>query len=196
MLLAKLAMGFAICSLPFIMGCEALDAVVDEATDGSSDTGVTGTGPDTGPVGEDGVPADALPVSLSEVTWLHTDVSGWAKTSTLQPVQIGGGDVVLVHSKARDWPDIALLDTRLNANPWVFVEIDGRWYAGTFEWMRSSTTTRGMNTVAGDHIKVAPLGGSWRPRSGQRLGFMISGLARTGARNVQERTNIVMATWP
>ena len=47
----------------------------------------------------------------------------------------------------------------------------------------------------GDHIKVAPLN-RWRPRSGERFGIMVSGLARSTQRNVQERSNVSMVTWP
>jgi hypothetical protein len=47
----------------------------------------------------------------------------------------------------------------------------------------------------GDHIKVPPLN-RWRPRSGERFGIMVSGLARSTQRNVQERSNVSMVTWP
>ena len=46
----------------------------------------------------------------------------------------------------------------------------------------------------GDHIKVAPLS-SWEPRPGERMGLMVSGLARGGLSNVKERSNVSMVTW-
>ena len=47
----------------------------------------------------------------------------------------------------------------------------------------------------GDHIKVSPLS-SWRPKKGERIGIMVSGLARTQMRSVRERSNVYMVTWP
>ena len=63
------------------------------------------------------------------------------------------------------------------------------------EWLRTGQTTKSARSVNGDHIKVSPLN-RWAPRSGETYGFMVSGLARTEARNVQERTNVLMVRWP
>jgi hypothetical protein len=52
-----------------------------------------------------------------------------------------------------------------------------------------------LNGAMGDHIKIPPLSG-WHPASGERIGLMVSGLARTQQRNVKERSNVVMVTWP
>ena len=86
----------------------------------------------------------------------------------------------------------------LNANPWVIVNYNGQWYAATFEYFRQGQTSKPVGVLdgsLGDHIKVSPLN-QWRPRSGERIGLMVSGLARAGERNVRERSNIVMVTWP
>ena len=86
----------------------------------------------------------------------------------------------------------------MNANPWVFANIGGQWYAGTFEWLRYGQTSKPKGVLdgsLGNHIKVSPMS-SWYPRSGERIGLMVSGLARTSSRNVRERSNIVMVTWP
>ena len=52
--------------------------------------------------------------------------------------------------------------------------------------------------MAGDHIKRAPFdeASGWRPESGQVLYFMVSGLARDGMRNAEERSNVVRVVWP
>ena len=100
------------------------------------------------------------------------------------------------YSKSKVWP------TRdgVNANPWAIVNINGQWYGGTFEYLRTGQTSKPMGVLAktggyGDHFKVSPLS-SWTPRSGERIGLMVSGLARGSMRNVQERSNISMVTWP
>ena len=80
----------------------------------------------------------------------------------------------------------------------MFVNLNGQWYAATFEWLRQGQTSKPKGVLdgsMGDHIKVPPLN-RWRPRSGERIGLMVSGLARTKMRNVQERSNVSMVTWP
>jgi hypothetical protein len=98
------------------------------------------------------------------------------------------------YDKAKAWPAV----DGVNANPWVFVEVGGKWYAATFEWLRHGQTSKPVGVLdggKGDHIKRAPLS-SWRPRSGERFGLMVSGLARGTSRNVKERSSVVMVTWP
>lgn len=132
------------------------------------------------------------------ITWLHTDVSGWAETSTLT-ANISNGKINFPHSKANVWPPGYTHDLYLYGNPWVIVKWrDGKWYAATFEWLRPGQTAKPVGVLdgsKGDHIKRSPLSG-WRPRKGERFGIMVSGLARGGARNVEERTNVSMVTWP
>lgn len=142
------------------------------------------------PSGKDQVPSD-----LAGVHWLHTDVSGWKETGNLRSVSVSGGTITLDYDKARSWPGVSVSGARVNANPWIFVYRDGRWYAGTFEWLRTGQVSKPVSTVAGDHIKKSPLG-SFRPKSGTVYGFMVSGLARNKTRNVKERTNVVMYRWP
>jgi hypothetical protein len=81
------------------------------------------------------------------------------------------------------------------ANPWVFVNLSGAWYAATWEWLRPGQTSKSRSAVNGDHIKQAPLA-SWSPSHGEDLYFMVSGLARSSQRNQQERTNLIKITWP
>ena len=127
------------------------------------------------------------------VKFLHTDVSGWPVTASLH-ASVGGGTISMPYSKAKVWPAV----DGVNANPWVFVNMNGQWYAATFEWFRAGQTSKPVGVLdgsKGDHIKVSPLNG-WRPRSGERIGLMVSSLARTKMRNVQERSNVSMVTWP
>ena len=144
---------------------------------------------------DSGTPQDgSFPSEITgTIHWLHTDVSAWPATTTLN-ASVGGGTINLSYDKARAWPAVQ----GANANPWVFVKLDGQWYAATFEWLRHGQTAKPMavlNGSMGDHIKMPPLSG-WRPASGERIGLMVSGLARTELRNVKERSNVVMVTWP
>jgi len=133
----------------------------------------------------------------SEITgsikWLNTDVSGWAVTASLS-ASVSGGTINMPYSKAKVWHAVG----GLNANPWAIVNIGGQWYAGTFEYFRYGQTSKPVGVLdgsKGQHFNASPLT-SWRPSSGERFGIMISGLARSAARNVQERSNISMVTWP
>jgi len=127
------------------------------------------------------------------VKWLHFDVSGWPVTADMTAA-IQGGQIVCNYSKAKVWAE----KDGVNANPWVFAKVNGQWYAATYEWYRVGQISKPVGVLdgsMGDHIKRNPLS-SWRPRSGERIGLMVSGLARTSSRNVKERTPIVMVTWP
>ena len=144
--------------------------------------------PSTGTPTEGGWPAEIT----GSIKWLHTDVSSWPVTASLSASV--GGTINMPYSKARVWPAV----DGVNANPWVIVNMNGQWYAATFEWFRFGQTSKPKGVLdgsMGDHIKVSPLN-RWRPRSGERFGLMVSGLARTKMRNVKERSNVVMVTWP
>jgi hypothetical protein len=137
-----------------------------------------------------------LPVSLSQVVWLHTDVSDWSQTANLSEVYVQGDIIFLKYDKSRSWPSVSVGGTRVNANAWIFVNQGGTWYAGTWEWLKPGQTSKSARAVRGDHIKASPLN-NFVPRSGTEYGFMVSGLARTSEHhNVAERSNVVMMTWP
>ena len=144
-----------------------------------------------------------FPVGINEVTWLHTDVSTWPVTANLS-VSINNGIICLDYDKNDVWPTTEIphnsgdYNIDVVANPWVFLEYQGQWYAATWEWLVVNTSCKNLSSVAGDHIKqpaYIPL--DWRPSSGQRLYFMVSGLARTASvTNIQERSQLVEVIWP
>ena len=146
---------------------------------------------------------DMLPEELSEIRWLHTNVLSWPVTTMLS-VTLEGGTICMEYDKKNVWPPVEIPhssgDRNIDvvANPWVFFEYQGQWYAGTWEWLAVGSTCKNQSSVAGDHIKrpeFIPL--DWRPISGQRLYIMVSALARfSQISNVQERSQIVEVTWP
>ncbi|GEM_PF-2091708 len=143
--------------------------------------------------------AQGLPFSLSEVTWLHPAVGHWPVTSNLD-VRVHGPYIDLNFDKTREWKSIDLAPGEadpksVNANPWVFVNLSGNWYAGTFEWIRPGSIRKHKYSVNGDHIKVPPLN-TWSPLPGETYYFMVSGLARQGHKGSHERTNVVAVKWP
>ena len=71
------------------------------------------------------------PFDLSKVKWLHTNVSGWKQTASLD-VKVSGSKIVLNYSKAKVWKGKQAVGVNVNANPWIFVQRNGTWYAATW----------------------------------------------------------------
>jgi hypothetical protein len=136
-----------------------------------------------------------IPSDFSGVVWLHTNVSGWAQTANLSSVTVSSSQICLNHDKANEWPGVDHVGAFVNGNPWIFIRHDHKWYAATWEWMRHGQTCKNRSSVAGDHIKQNPFW-SFQPRSGACYGFMVSGLARDGTRNVHERSQVRKIQWP
>jgi hypothetical protein len=131
-------------------------------------------------------------IDLNSVTWLHTNVSRWAETSRITKVSVGAPPICIEHTKAGQWP----VKDGLEGNPWVFVNLDGRWYAATYEWLAPGQTCKAIDANnIGSHIGIPPLS-SWRPSSGELVGFMVSARARSGGDTVHERSDVVMVRWP
>ena len=138
---------------------------------------------------------------LSKVTWLHTNVSNWPVTHNLK-VNIGAGLICMEFGGTKTWPS-AEIDHRsgaykikVNANPWVFVWRNGRWYGGTWEWMTPNGNCKPMRVVEGGHIKQPGLI-DWDPVSGETYYFMVSSIARgANLNNYQARTDVVSVIWP
>ncbi len=184
-----------------MMDASALDS-------GTADTGIADTGSGDDAAVEDGGEPDSATEDasmgdtgpdLESVRWLHPNISAWPVTSDLR-VRFSGSQICLEYDHASDWPIVPIFGgTEVVANAWVFIERDGTWYGATWEWMRPGQTCKAQSSVAGDHIKRAPFdeASGWRPRSGEILYFMVSGLVRSPEyRNVQERTALARVTWP
>ena len=172
------------------------DTSSSDATSDTSSSSDSSSSDDGSTTSSTNTPSSQWPAEITgSIKWLNTDVSGWAETASLH-ASVKGGTINMPYSKARVWPGV----DGVNANPWAIVNINGKWYAATFEWLKVGQTTKPTSVLSqtdgkGDHFKVSPLS-SWRPRSGERFGLMVSGLARGGLRNVKERSNICMVTWP
>lgn len=139
----------------------------------------------------------AFPDDLSDVVFVHNDISSWPVTSTLS-VSVSSNTISMPYDKAKVWPSVNhQFCSGCNANPWIIVNFDGTWYAGTFEWFRFGQTAKPLYVVHGDHIKRSPFGTTWTPKNGETYGFMVSGFARFNDNvfSAKERTNIVLYKW-
>lgn len=137
------------------------------------------------------ITSDELDLNL--VDWLHTDVSDWPATSTVTDVSIGLDRLCIEHTKSGEWPDL----DGIEGNPWIFASIDGQWYGATWEWLRPGQTCKSVTaSELGPRTKRSPLD-TWKPRSGERIGLMVSTPARLGPNGPkQERSNVKVAYWP
>lgn len=134
----------------------------------------------------------ASAIDLAQVVWVDPDVSRWPETSRITSVSIGDPPLCIDHTRKGQWPIV----DGLEGNPWIFVNLDGRWHAATYEWLAPGQVCKGIHRDnIGPHIGRAPLS-SWRPRSGELVGLMVSARARFRADTVAERSNVVMVRWP
>jgi hypothetical protein len=171
----------------------------EPVTPGGSSLDNLSTNLSTTPVGGNGsgLPVDEkdLPFKLSEVKWLHTNVSKWPVTAKLKSVKLSKDSITLDYDKSNVWKPTQAVGVTVVANPWIFVKQGDTWYAATFEWMRPGQITKGLKAVKGDHIKMSPLQ-NFTPKTGETYYFMVSGLARFKERSNEERSNLVKIIWP
>ena len=144
-------------------------------------------------------PSAGWPAELSSIQWLHASVRDWPQTATITGAKIDKKTISFPYDKADVWP-VATSGTGkdTNANVWAIVNIGGKWYAGTWEWLRKGQTSKVAGCLdgsKGDHFKVSPLN-SWRPKSGEEFYLLVSGHARDAGRNVKERSQPVKVRWP
>jgi hypothetical protein len=158
--------------------------------------GVSAPAAPTGVTGANLYPGAVDQLDLANVSFLHANVSSWPVTSKITDVEIGAGTITVDHTKAGRWPTMRFGDIDVEGNPWVFVNRGGQWYGATYDWLRPGQTEKSVSADdIGENIKLEPLA-SWRPQPGERVGFMVSTPARTDGRTSNERTNVVMTTWP
>ena len=140
--------------------------------------------------------------NLSEVNWIHTDVTDWEENSRITEVNITSNEVAIYHTMAGLWPvSYSVFDdgAPIEGNAWIFAFVDGRWHGATWEWLRPGQQNKSVRAweFGEDQIRRSPLDISWMPRQGDRVGFMMSTIARTNLRASQNyRTQVFMTTWP
>ena len=139
-------------------------------------------------------------LDLSQVTWLHHNVSSWPQTATITNTTLGAPPICINHTKVGRWPtgDFSGSGAIVDSNVWVFAKIGGTWYAATWEWLRAGTTCNDFGAKDFEsHFNGAQPLSSWTPKSGEQIGLMVSTPARLGPDGpVNERSNVVLRTWP
>jgi hypothetical protein len=180
----------------------AIAALAAGCSDDAEETSSSGAGAAPGSQG-----GTIEPLDLSLVQWLHQDVSSWSETVGLKSVTFPPSNICLGHNLSADaWPTAFVNDSEVVANAWVFMEHEGQWYGGAFEWLDAADgvqTCLGIDTVDGAHVNEPPFNlapfppsAFWQPTSGETLYFMLSGIVRGTDNNMAERSNLLGAVWP
>lgn len=139
--------------------------------------------------------ADEIPAE--EIKFLDADVYGWAKMYELGAVKRQGDVITLPQDGTRVWKPTYTGSNgkEVSGNLWLVAQLsDGKWYAKTCDWMGVGQREKTVRCLNNDHLKH-PLFEGFEMEAGKDYGFFVSGFARGGKRNVQERTNIKKITW-
>jgi hypothetical protein len=140
-------------------------------------------------------------IPASEVIFLDArDVQNWAVTSDLN-ASTTRIMLNIPYSQANQWPAHPTVKARdgspMNANAWILDNINGQWYAATFEYLKVNQQSKPLAVItgAGGHITQAPMT-SFKGESGKQYAVMVSTFARNGLRTINERSEIKFITWP
>jgi hypothetical protein len=121
---------------------------------------------------------------LKAARWLRHDPSGaGAKVvAELRGVRwVGGTNHQFDASGISGWPE-GSMGPGINAVCCLFVERNGTWEGGKYDWLRNPPTTRNTNNVGG-YLAVSP-------RSGETVRFVLIDVRG------RQATNYVEAVWP
>jgi hypothetical protein len=139
-------------------------------------------------------------IVASEVRWFaDCNISGWPIQERVLDVSISSSQICVDYSGRGSKPtfDIGI---PVDATLWVFAQFNGVWYGATWDHVRPGTFCKAENahSLGSEQIMRAPMDGSWVPRSGDQIGFMVSGgyVRRECRPETVWRTNIKLITWP
>jgi hypothetical protein len=138
-------------------------------------------------------------IDPSQITWLHRDVSRWSITSRITSVSITSSEICVDHTGAGRFPTSRFGTIDVEGNVWIVAQFNGRWYAGTYDWLRPGQICKAVTggELGRDQIRIPPMDASWPgPRSGEMVGFIVSARARDDVQAGAERTNIKLVRWP
>lgn len=152
-------------------------------------------------------------IDLRKVIWVKgPNISSWGETSRITAVRIGGGQICVEHTKLGVWPPVQFFDDPSTfaegnfgfcANSKYMANGDGRdqWYCAAAFWNRSGQSCKSETAETLRDTWYLPTEEpmhSWVPRPGEPFGIYMTTPARfwPDMRTVDERTNILLMTWP
>ena len=139
---------------------------------------------------EDQLPND----SWSGIVWGDTNISRWQASATMTGASVGSGGASFPYDMACEWPghiggNLTGMGETVG-NVWAIVKYNGKWVAGTWEYLRPCQTTKAhFNSPRG-----TPSG--WKPASGAEMYIFVSGIIRVPNRvTIAARSNVVRTTY-
>lgn len=117
-------------------------------------------------------------------------VKDWKVTTTLKVYT----SPKLIFKTTQNWKGKVLFSNGkiLSGNLWIVVNHEGKWTATTWEWFKQGSMIEKDRSVImekfADHADGLK---NHIPQVGDKVYFFVSGLIRTGARNVEERSEVV-----
>ena len=139
------------------------------------------------------------------------DIVNWTKTSEITNVNINieNGQVCIPHTKAGQWNptqnvNAPSAEDPVEGNAWIIVPLDDdKDYAAPYDWLSAEGPCHMLNaeTLSNLYEQLPQRTGvtelaRWKPVSGDRIGFLVSGLAKSDLENVKERSNMLIITLP
>jgi hypothetical protein len=125
----------------------------------------------------------------------------WPVRSKITNVVVAPGLSCIEHTMGGKWPagqfeppDGGLVEGTF----WIFRYYNGKWYGGVFDYYRPGQTCKGTGKeeYGRDQVRTPPLDAGWIPQVGEQVAFMVSTPGRGGWNTINERSNIVVITWP
>ncbi len=166
------------------------DTSFDEVEEGGSCTAKPGSH------GNDAGAPSSVDISTA-VFEESPEVATWQRTGRVTGVSADNNLINVSYDKATVWPEESNEGAVAVGNPWIFIWRNGAWHTQTFSWLRPGQTGKDINDILCGGIGGAQTMGDFVPVPGEKYGFMVSGVARSGGnRNISERTDIFMYTWP
>lgn len=140
-------------------------------------------------------------IDARSVRWFaDCDISGWPIEERVLDVFISRSEICVDYSGRGSKPLFPLGDIQVDGTLWVFAQFGGTWYGATWDHLRPGSFCKAEHaeSLGADQIRRAPMDHTWVPRTGDRVGFMVSGgYVRHECRPMTVwRTNIKLITWP
>ena len=138
------------------------------------------------------------------------DINSWSKTSEITDIDINieNGQICISHTKAGGWDPTqnvgsSSVEDPVEGNAWIIVPLDGKGYTATYDWLGAGEPCHMLDVETLNNLYEqlpqltdTPELANWKPLPGDKIGFMVSGLARDGLTNVEERSNMLVVTLP
>ena len=138
------------------------------------------------------------------------NVGEWQRTSQISSIDIrvNSGQVSIAHTKTGQWKQTenvgsASVEDPVEGNAWIIVPLNGKGYAAPYDWIGESDPDHMLDVgnLDGFYQQLPSRAGvpelsNWAPVPGDKIGFMVSGLAKNGLENVKERSNMLVFTLP